>query len=487
MPRVPDVEDGVCRGVVLETAAAYPPDEGENMLAPVRDGEPVKPISRGKVPSKRPTSKLRVLRIVDIEFLSDHQLLLNSDDLLSDEISSGGAARVDKPEWIAVDETFAIDDRPVSHTMDQPIKLRIRIKFDAPRGVEVRGDVLGHVPLASTSSGRIRHQTLFAARDQVFRGGKTTTVEVTADESLEKRVQRRLLTVTWRILGSDITSMGLPSPPLVLAPRRESTHEILVTMDEPSTMRQYPGISVGRMRHAVQTIGKVWESVSDPQPRDIVEHLMQDLSGRFDLHHRPTDPWSLVDSSVNADCITICEFVLSMLKMVGCKGEIVPVLAYEKLAGDLKLWGEPGFITEKADDGKSSSKPALFIDRTKKDPVEANSVAVAEEVKPGQLFGGLGKPVLCELDTGPRPAGAPEGPRVKSTVTLTTDGFDKNDFEACLRFSHGGEVIYFPGGIPPKIDGAFAYTPSEVLRRTFKQLRWRGKGTLDGEVIKSYS
>jgi hypothetical protein len=457
------------------------------MFTPVREGTPVKPISRGGAPSKHRTSKLRVLRIVDIEFLSDHQLLLHTDDLQSEAMSQGGAARVEKPEWIAIDETFAIEDRPVSHTMDQPVELRVRVEFDAPRGVEVRGDLIGRVPLESNTAGRIRHQILFAARDQVFRGGKTTQVDVTADESLAKRVQRKQLVVDWRIVGSDIMSLGLPTPPLVLGPRRQSTHEIFVTMDKPSTMRQYPGISVGRMRHAVETIGKVWDSVSDPQPRDIVEHLMQDLSSRFDLHHRPADPWALVDASVNADCITICEFVLSMLKMVGCPGEIVAMLAYEKLAGDLKSWGEPGFITETDKDGKSFSKPALFIDRSKKDPVAANFVAVAEEAKPGQLFGGLGKPVLCELDTGPRPAGAPEGPRVKSTVTLTTDGFDKNDFEACLRFSHGSEVIYFPGGIPPKVDGAYAYTPDEVLRRTFKHLRWRGKGTLDGAVIKSYS
>jgi hypothetical protein len=116
-------------------------------------------------------------------------------------------------------------------------------------------------------------------------------------------------------------------------------------------------------------------------------------------------------------------------------------------------------------------------------PNEAAYFLAAEETATrGKRFGGLANPLICAMD--PTKPSQPLDPIL--FVTLSTDGFDKNSFEACLKFTHGGESVYFPGGISPRVGGKFAFTPLEVLQRTFAHLRWRGPQVLDGERIKNY-
>ena len=339
--------------------------------------------------------------------------------------------------------------------------------------------------------GEITRKAFFQSEEIVFKGGDPVTVEMTSLEPLPNRVDKFAFKIEWRFRGDKIMTVGAPAHPWVLAPLRRSKHQLYVTMGPPSTPPQYSGITHKRLEFAVNAVGAVWIAKKDPKPIDLVEHLMERFSSRFNLQNPLPDPWALIDASTNTDCITICEFVLCILKMVGCPGTIEPVLVYEQLQGSFESWGQRGVIYPHdnenkpiyGDDGKKVRVPALFIDRRVNDPKPGDFRAVAKTVKRGQKMGGLGYPVIAELDP---EKSTPKVPQYKSYVTLTLGGPDHNDFEACLQFKEGGKTYFFPGGVSPRKNGLLATSPGEVLRRVFYSLRWRGKNANQGEHIRVY-
>ncbi|WP_435592819.1 eCIS core domain-containing protein [Nocardia sp. bgisy118] len=187
-------------------------------------------------------------------------------------------------------------------------------------------------------------------------------------------------------------------------------HTIFVTAGEPRKPGQ---VTHKRMRTAVELVGAVVGRLGSLNPHRVVRELMRRW-GAYDLRYQHENEWELADHlDRGAQCIDIVRFVMALLETVGLEGDARAVL----------VWAHP------------------------------DSAEVARETAPSQ--GGL-------YYLGAHPMHG------HWFAALMDANGCPNNYEAALKFEHGGRSLYYPGGV--SMDEIYA-TKEEVLH-VFQCLAW---------------
>lgn len=240
------------------------------------------------------------IRLISVKFLSDHALLKNYAADWKD-----GGSRFPKPEWTAATQS------PVSHTMDQLVRLEVEIEVSPPDACVETATLHGQGP-----GGMIFEKT-----GVTFSPGRSK-ISLTSDKKLEKKIQEFSFSVSWSTPGASVA----------ISPS-QTANTIFVTMGTPTTPRQ-PGVTLKRMRHAVKATG----AANSLDPHEIVKHVLSKWS-TFNLNQVYDNEWELADDAtdpvtgdlIGADCQTIVRHTESVIKMVGCPGKSEFIVVWAKV------------------------------------------------------------------------------------------------------------------------------------------------------------
>jgi hypothetical protein len=174
-------------------------------------------------------------------------------------------------------------------------------------------------------------------------------------------------------------------------------HTVFVTIDRPIKPEE---VTYRRIAKAIEIVGPL----GTLEPHEIVAGIMKTWNV-YNLSVRLPNAWTLADDlATGAQCIDIVRFVLGVLQVIGCPGDADPVV----------VWANP-------------ADPRTAIEQYYRGPVGLHTVG-SHPAHPS-WFPGL-------LDA----------------------SWHSNAFEAALKFSHGGRLAYYPGGV----DAIFS-TAQEVL------------------------
>jgi hypothetical protein len=385
------------------------PEKGEDSVEP-RERPPIGMAGPG-------SGATNELRILSVEFASDHGVLLDHDTDWED-----GGLPFDKPEWPKKAGDPA--GHPVSHTWDQPIELDVKVEFTGPRS---KGSISGTLMGVDAKDG-----TKVFERRWRFRRGKQT-IRVKSTKPFPKEVKTQDVDWLWLIQGKGINPLSFLGLEGVQSWPAQTQFEIFMTQAEPSTVLAFPGITYRRMKHAV---AKVSEAASI-DPHVIVKHLMSTFPV-FNLGANPRNAWLLGEPGAAGDCRTIVRYVINILLMVGIPGDAKCVLVYEKLRADF-----PGHPFR-------GDRTMMQLER---EPTAGDFSLVAEEPTEDQKLGGLDKPGLIH-------------PNGRWSLILFDRGGGQNVFEACLEFTYAGDTVFHAGGVSD------FKTKEEVIRGAFKSLSW---------------
>jgi hypothetical protein len=247
---------------------------------------------------------------------------------------------------------------------------------------------------------------------------------------LPRKVRRVDLGILWYVEGG--RSAAVPT---------YTHHPVYLTMGTPTAVPEFPGITVKRLTHAVERVGRIG-SIDPHAPPVLDPHAIAlDLMGergQFTLGSNPFNAWLLAEPDQAGDCRTIVRYVTNVLKMIGCPGIAKAVLLYEKL--------KPSVPTDPL--GPSRVK-------LRAEPAAGDFTLVAEAPPTTGNQGGMDRPELIH----------PNG-RWKAILFDHRGG--QNAFEACMEFTHGGKTKLLPGGV-----GLVAFDKKEdVMTRAFKSLSW---------------
>ena len=356
------------------------------------------------------------LRILSVEFVSDHGMLLDYDTDWEDD-----GLPFAKPEW----PKMTGDDpagHPVSHTVDKPVELDVRVEFFGPRS---KRSISGTLTALDAKDGT----KAFERRWRFRRGRQTIRVEFL--KPLPKTVQLLDVDWMWLVHGKGITPFGFLGQKGVQSWPVQTQFEIFFTLAPPSTVPEFPDITYRRMKHAVAKVS----AAPSMDPHAIVKHLMSTFK-EFRLGVNPRNAWLLGESGAKGDCRTIVRYVINILLMVGVPGHARCVLVYEKLRDGFPR--HPFF-----------SDPTMM--QLGKEPADSDFSVVAEEPTARQIDGGLNKPVLIH-------------PNGKWSLVLVDGDGGPNAFEACLEFTHGNTVFH-AGGVKD-------FKTKEEVITVFKSLSW---------------
>jgi hypothetical protein len=348
-----------------------------------------------------PCKPITSITIVSIEFVSDHALLKDYTTDWAD-----GGARFPKPEWTAANQY------PVSHTMDKNVEIKLTIEVAPPDACPETGTIHGEGP----------GSLIFEKKGYTFKPGKDT-ISLTSDSKLEKKIQELAFTINWTSPGTSVA----------ISPS-STTNTMFVTMDTPTTVAAWPGITLKRMRHAVSAAG----GANSLDPHKIVKHVISKWK-RFNLSVQFDNAWELaddvMDSSgtqlVGADCQTIVRHTQNVILMVGCPGTAEAIVVWAKVPA-------PATGVENAFPRPNVSDPKQWYnDFNTRDPARATWRA-----------------------------------------TLLDSHLGQNRFEACLKFTYGGITKYYAGGVTD-------FDTANQVIRVFRSLSWRedDTGVVRGDIF----
>jgi hypothetical protein len=351
----------------------------------IRPGDATAPIDSCKTGC--PCKPITSIAIVSIEFVSDHKLLKDYTTNWDD-----GGARFPKPEWTAANQY------PVSHTMDKNVKIKLTIEVSPPDACPETVAIHGEGP------GKL----IFEKKGYTFKPGKDT-ISLTSDLKLEKKIQELAFTINWTSPGTSVA----------ISPS-STTNTMFVTMDTPTTVAAWPGITLKRMRHAVDGAG----GANSLDPHKIVKHVISKWK-RFNLKVAFNNAWELgddvVDSSgklVGADCQTIVRHTQNVILMVGCPGTAEAIVVWAKVPA-----------------------PATGVE---------NAYPSPNVYDPKQWYNSFNKP---------------DPARAAWCAALVDGNMDLNKFEACLKFTYGGTTKYYAGGVSD-------FDTANQVIRVFRSLSW---------------
>lgn len=337
--------------------------------------------SGGGTPACTTTSTCSItsISIKSITFLSDHNLLQDYD-----RDWRNGGSRYPKPEWIPSTQ------HPISHTMDENIQLKIELEVNGANAET--GDILGEGP----------NGMKFSAKGVNFQHGMPP-LTLTSDTKLAKEIQELDLSIKW-----SVKNISAPITPT------QTKNTVFVTMDTPRTQPRRPGITLKRMRQAVQDTA----STRSLNPHTIVNRIMSRW-GSFNLAVVYDNAWELADNpTLGADCQTIVRYTQNIIDMVGCPGISEFIVVWAKVPTPTKG--------------------------------EENLGTIPNVTRPPQWYNDFNPTVAS---------------RARWFAGLVDHGDGLNNYEACLRFEHGGTKKYYAGGVGVKNNA------NEVIK-VFKKMAW---------------
>ncbi|MFD4631507.1 DUF4157 domain-containing protein [Streptomyces sp. NPDC058284] len=183
-------------------------------------------------------------------------------------------------------------------------------------------------------------------------------------------------------------------------------HSVYVTAGPPRAPAE---VTLRRMRTSTRIVGEAAREAGSLDPHALVTSVMKRWNS-YNLFVRLDNAWKLADDlATGAQCIDIVRFVQGVLLQVGLAGSTAAVV----------VWAKP------------------------------SSPDHAEETFGGGLSG----------------TRHPDNPWYAALIDANGCG---NNFEAALRFAHGGVTRYYPGGADPN---QVYSTPTDVLH-VFQCLAW---------------
>lgn len=331
---------------------------------------------------------IKRVELTGLTYVSDHGVLRDYEA----DWGVGGSVFAE-PEWTPSKQS------PISHSMDTKVKVRLELKVEpadaAPTTFELRGDGPGGLDFTKTVE---------------LRGG-TVTLELESTEALPRQVRALELGVTWT----------LPAAGVAIEPASTS-NTVYVTVGAPEEVGTSPGITLKRMKKAVEAVG----ALGTLEPHRIVKGIISRWS-HFNLRVAYRNAWELADDKVDpatnelvgADCQTIVRYTRDVIKQVGVPGTAQYVVIYAHCKEPAK-----GLESENARNHMTS-------------------------------------PRQYHNDHFPEQASR------RSWMAALVDGSGGlNNYEAALKFSEGGSEKYYPGGV-----NAVLSSPDEVIG-VFTTMSW---------------
>lgn len=322
------------------------------------------------------------------------------------------------PEWTR----GGTETRPVSYTKNTALDARATFSATPPRG-PVEGIAVTATPsfggLTLRGAGRVR--------------GPATPVDLSGGLLPDEVVALR---------GSISYQAEVERTGREHRAGSSSGHTVYVTLGAPHdlTGTREHGITEKRMDAAVRLVA----GARSNDPHTIVAHLMRKFRF-YTLRPNPAVPaayehptyfnhgpgaWPMADHiDKSGECQAIVRFVRAVIAQVGCPGTADLVV----------VWADPD--------------------------VQGGQKALEAAVPPGGGLHGKKKVVggktwyACLVDTHPV-----EG-RIYDVEELNSDYMGLNNFEACLRFEHGGVTRYYGGG-------AGVYDSPDQVILAFYALAW---------------
>jgi hypothetical protein len=335
----------------------------DDPIDPSTDPSPKTSIGAAPSAVPCPCTKITSIKILSVRFTSDYEELRDFDQNWDNR-----GFVFPKPDWTPARAN------PVVHKMGKPVSLRLTIDVKPPNACPETGTIRGAGP------GGIVFETQCS-----FKPGKQD-IPLACNTGPEMKIQELKFEISWTTTGTSI--------PILPA---STANTMFVVMGEPSEPWDN-GVTVKRMRHAVETAG----SANSLDPHTIVRHVMSKWT-RFNLNVRYLNPWKLGDGErdedgdlIGADCQTIVRYAAAVIKTVGCPGKAEVVV----------IWAKP---------------------------------STPEHPEENALYGpDLNKPPIIH----------PSQPWVAALVDGNGRG---NAFEACLKFTdEAGERFYYAGGVGRK-------------------------------------
>lgn len=360
-------------------------------------------------------SPLTKIEAMTTTFADNHAAMkINTTDWKKD----GGAHTT--PEW----SKGGSETRPVSYTKGTKVKLDLELQATQRRGPKEGIEVAG-----KASFGKLT----FAA-DGTVRGGAAQPVTLESAKALKNKVYALDGNIAWSAKSKKTNRK--------YAAGSSTGHKVFVTLDTPASVAgsREEGITEKRMAASVPLVS----AANSNDPHDIVSHLMG-LFNHYTLRKNPAIPaefnhptyfnnvggaWPMADYvNKSGECQAIVRFVHAAIKQVGCPGKADLVV----------VWADPD--------------------------VGNGATALEATVPPGGGLSGKKKWAgtkwwyACLVDTYPV-----EG-NIYDTTELNSHYMGLNNFEACLRFEHGGTKKYYGGG-------AGAYDSADEVLLAFQALAW---------------
>jgi hypothetical protein len=323
-----------------------------------------------------------------------------------------------RPEW----RSTGTETRPVSYTKGSKLAIDLEVVPKRPDGPVEDASVAGAAAFENMS---LRGQG---------RVGRSSAVVSMQGGVLPNRVAALKGDIRWTITAQ-ATSTRYDAG-------SSRGHTVFVTIDTPASVAgsREEGITERRMAAATRVIA----GAGSNDPHRIVAHLMGLFRG-YTLRPNPAVPsqfdhptyfnsvggaWPMADHlDKSGECQAIVRFVHAAIKQVGCPGkaDLVVVWADPDVAG-----GTKGLEATSPPGGGLYNKTKVVNGRTW---------------------------AACLVDTYPV-----EG-KIYDIEQLNSSYMGLNNFEACLRFEHGGVKRYYGGGA-----GTYQ-SPDDVLL-AFQALAW---------------
>jgi hypothetical protein len=339
--------------------------------------------------------KPSVIQVKSLELTSDHGLLKDC----AGKFGWKNAGNLcPHPEWTPEAQV------PVSHTMDIPVQLRLRLAVDGAAAPTIRG--VGPLGMA------------FLARGPALPHG-TSEMDFTSDRPLEKKIRKLVFPIRWSTPGEHAIAVTA------------ATSDIMyVTMARPLDDKQekWPedGVTRKRMDRAVAWV----EPLDTLDPHAIMSALMARFPF-YSLHPSAKVPrqfkhptffnheggaWAMADYvEESGECQAIIRLLRGILRQLGVPG----------VAQILVTWADP-------DVGGGATPLHANLEETPNAGLD----------KIGKIGG---KDVVAALVDGP----VEEGRTYPASHSPMKNGRlspGLNRYEACLEFTAGEKTRYYCGG-----------------------------------------
>lgn len=260
-------------------------------------------------PCEKKCKPITSIKIISLEFLSDHKLLKdyfkNWDD---------GGTRYAKPEWTSAHQY------PVSHNMDKEVEVKIELEVLPSDACPETGDLKGEGP----------NGLLFEQKGFVFSAGKHT-LSLKSDKKLEKKVKILDFKIAWKTAGVSVA----------VTPASTS-NKMYVTYDTPYNDTPFDNAVTEKRLEWVCNLCN-----GDTNGHESVKKI-HDSTGTFDLSASiPLQRWEIAGGQ-SAQCMDLSKFYMLATEMLGLRtGEVV------------YLYPQPGKKTKESTSGSENERRSI--------------------------------------------------------------------------------------------------------------------------------